>query len=256
MGASPEETPGSQLDDFLRPFEEAVSRGENPGLEAFLPLPSHPLYLSVLCELVRIDLERGHRRGQPLPLAHYQERFPDLFVKGETLAELAYEDYRLRCLAGERPSRDTYHQQFGVDTSHWPIPSVAPSSQVKQGQQSQQAPIRFPEIGEQFLDFQLEAELGRGSFACVYRARQAGLAGRPVALKVSPHSGSEPRTLAQLQHTHMAGIHCLLPERTSSAPCTSNPGPPPFRTAQTRKLSRTPCPRKHLRRFRCGGCGG
>src|SRR5262249_35125479 len=47
---------------------------------------------------------------------------------------------------------------------------------------------------------------GRGPSAGVSRAEQGELAGRPVVLKVSAIEGSEPQTLAQLQHTHIVPI--------------------------------------------------
>src|SRR5438874_556094 len=40
-------------------------------------------------------------------------------------------------------------------------------------------------------------------------AEQAGLAGRPVVVKVSGIEGNEPQTLAQLQHTHVMPIYSV-----------------------------------------------
>src|SRR5205814_5943706 len=75
--------------------------------------------------------------------------------------------------------------------------------------QLRQALGSFPEVGDTFLGFQLLGELGRGAFGRVYLARQADLAGRPVALKVTASLGAEPQALAQLQHTHIVPIHSL-----------------------------------------------
>jgi serine/threonine protein kinase len=47
--------------------------------------------------------------------------------------------------------------------------------------------------------------LGTGSFAKVFLARQLSL-GREVALKVSANRGQEARTLASLEHDHIARV--------------------------------------------------
>ncbi len=57
--------------------------GGQADLAAFLPAPDHPLYQPVLCELVRVDLEYGWKRGRPVPLEDYRGRFPDLEMVGE-----------------------------------------------------------------------------------------------------------------------------------------------------------------------------
>src|SRR5262249_50003676 len=64
----------------------------------------------------------------------------------------------------------------------------------------------MPEVGTEFLGFQLLRELGRGAFARVYLCQQGELANRFVALKVSPERDTETQTLAQLQHTNVVPI--------------------------------------------------
>jgi serine/threonine protein kinase/predicted Zn-dependent protease len=111
---------GMELDNFIQAYEAAQSRGEAGDLGAFLPEAGHPLYLAVLCELVRVELEFGWQQGRPRPLEEYQRRFPELFRDPRGLQEVTFEEYRLRHQAGERPSADEYRQRFGVDTSGWP----------------------------------------------------------------------------------------------------------------------------------------
>ncbi len=65
------------------------------------------------------------------------------------------------------------------------------------------------------------SELGRGGMGTVYLARQERLGGRPVALKVLPHSASisagarqrflaEARAIARLQHPNIVAIHDVV----------------------------------------------
>src|SRR5205823_6218 len=61
--------------------------------------------------------------------------------------------------------------------------------------------------GDAVFGFRLRHELGAGAFATVFLAEQVELAGRPVVVKVSAAEGTEPQTLAQLQHTHIVPIY-------------------------------------------------
>jgi serine/threonine protein kinase/Flp pilus assembly protein TadD len=67
----------------------------------------------------------------------------------------------------------------------------------------------LPDVGTELLGFRLLRELGRGSFARVFLAEQADLAGRLIVLKVSRMAGDEPQTLAQLQHTNIVPIYSV-----------------------------------------------
>jgi serine/threonine protein kinase/predicted Zn-dependent protease len=72
------------------------------------------------------------------------------------------------------------------------------------------AVTRLPEVGDVFAGFRLVGELGRGAFGRVFLAEQTDLAGRPVALKVTPDAdGGESQTLAQLQHTNVMPIYSV-----------------------------------------------
>ena len=59
--------------------------------------------------------------------------------------------------------------------------------------------------GDRIDDFELLTQLGRGAFAQVFLARQVSME-RLVALKISDHKGSEPQTLAQLDHPNIVRV--------------------------------------------------
>jgi len=63
--------------------------------------------------------------------------------------------------------------------------------------------------GDTFLGFELVEELGQGAFARVFLARQAALAGRPVALKVTLRPTREAERLARLQHTNVVPVYSV-----------------------------------------------
>src|SRR5215469_11164342 len=67
----------------------------------------------------------------------------------------------------------------------------------------------LPETGDEVFHFRLRQELGRGAFARVFLAEQGDLAGRRVVVKCSTTEGTEPQTLAQLQHTNIVPIYSV-----------------------------------------------
>jgi serine/threonine protein kinase/Tfp pilus assembly protein PilF len=209
-----------ELDEFIEAYESVRAKASRIDLAQFLPPRDHSLYRLVLRELVRVDLEYGWRRGEPLPLNEYQSRFPELFDNAESLEAVAFEEYRLRRQLGDNPAASGYREQWGVAVNHWPGAAENDSSDGAIGAQhgafrapaslrSLQAEATLPPVGTQFLDFELLSELGQGSFGRVYLAKQKGLAGRRVVLKISANYTVEVDNLAQVQHTNIIPIHSI-----------------------------------------------
>ena len=133
----------------------------------------------MLRELVRIELEYNWDRGQPQPLEHYRSSFPELFRDPESLHAITFEEFRLRCLAGENPSPAEYEHRFGVDISTWPClrpPGAAgdPTAPAR--------PQAGPEETDPLLVSALMAEAAL-SYQEWYggQAGQGGAAGRPFS---------------------------------------------------------------------------
>jgi hypothetical protein len=122
MGNDPLPGLPPELEDLIEAFETAQARHGQADLDHYLPAPTHPLYLRVLGELTRIDLEYHWRRGLRKRPEDYRPFFPRLFDDHETLRGLAYEEYRLRRQAGEEPSPAEYQQRFGITIGFWPRP--------------------------------------------------------------------------------------------------------------------------------------
>jgi serine/threonine protein kinase/Tfp pilus assembly protein PilF len=193
---------GTELDDYIEAYESVRTRQGQVELADFLPPRDHPLYLPVLLELVRVDLDYGWRRGQPRPLEEYQGRFPELFQDSQCRAAIAYEEYRLRRQLGDRPSASDYQQRWGVSVERWPSGPSETTDELPPH-------ADLPAVGTEFLDFHLLVELGRGAFGRVYLVRQKGLAGRHVVLKISTNITLETRVLAQLQHTNIVPVYSV-----------------------------------------------
>src|SRR5437660_4797649 len=109
-----------QREQFIADFEAARGRDPQADPADFLPPPDHPLRRQVLRELLRIDLEQRRPGQPPRSVESYLERFPELADDREGLAEVAFEDYRQRCLLGEAVQPEEYERRLGIAVDSWP----------------------------------------------------------------------------------------------------------------------------------------
>jgi serine/threonine protein kinase/tetratricopeptide (TPR) repeat protein len=207
MALAPSPPSWEEIDPFIEAFERSYAAEGRADLAAFLPEPGHPHYLTVLCELVRADIEYTWTRGAPRRAEDYLAAFPALGADLHGLSAVAFEEYRQRQRAGGHPSPAEYQQRFGVETMEWPLSPYCGDAEA--AEYLARAAAAFPEPGSEFCGFQLVKEIGRGAFGRVYLARQDDLAGRPVALKLSADLVDEWRWLAQLQHPNIVPIYSV-----------------------------------------------
>src|SRR5947209_3365679 len=206
---SPRRPPRAQWierEKYVEAFEAARSADAKADFEPFLPPADHPLYIPVLEELVRIDMEQHWLGGSPRWLEEYFGRFPQLLEASASVRTLAFEEFRLRRRAGEAPTAEEYKRRFGIDPTRsirddrldlvpgprTPSPSTDRFSQVM---------AALPHVGDQFLDYRLLAELGAGACGRAFLAERGG---RRVAPKVGPALGAEP--LTRLRHRNIVPV--------------------------------------------------
>ncbi len=210
MRANSEQT--FSLDDAISSFESQLERapaGARPQLANFLPSAAHPLYLDTLVELIRVDMEVAWSNDYPTQVADYVAEFPVLRDEAESLGLLCFEEFRQRLIQGQPISAAYYRQQFGINTEAWRTGSQSTHSSHVQTASSLDGAEDLPTVGETFLDYELIRELGRGTFARVFLARQVSLAHRFVALKVTRNRFSDAATLARLQHTNIIPVYSV-----------------------------------------------
>lgn len=139
---------------------------------------------SILIEMLRVWMEHRWHAGHPVSVSDCINEFPNESFSDEELESLRFEEQRLR--------------RTGETTS---------------GSKTQGRSIEeLPNVGEMWGDFELLGILGVGAFAKVYLARQQGLAGRLVALKLTFRQTHESHWLATLQHSAIVPIystHCM-----------------------------------------------
>jgi eukaryotic-like serine/threonine-protein kinase len=207
-----------RLDDFLAAWEKfEQAGGAVPTLKEYLPAEPAALRKLVLVELIKTDMEHRSKGGTPdlsdLGLASmkrletYAAQFPELreAATGEPPVDLIHEEYHVRRASGENVSVKEYLQRFPKSQAGFRKLLGAEGVSVS----SALIPVRRieqPRVGEKIDDFELLGELGQGAFASVFLARQVSMQ-RLVALKISAEKGSEPQTLAQLDHPHIVRVY-------------------------------------------------
>lgn len=144
-------------------------------------------------------------------LADLLGRWPTAAKADPDVAGLLFEDFRNRSLRGEPISRAKYEQEFPEHRDS--LASLFRRQDFLRSVTSVSEPsaplFALPKIGDELFGYRLQEQLGQGAFARVFLAEQSELAGRLVALKTSDLTGSEPQTLAQLQHTNIVPIYSV-----------------------------------------------
>jgi serine/threonine protein kinase len=200
-----------RVDNAVRSLEEQWRHGE-PSLEQCWAAHDPDRAISVLAALIKADLRCRFARGERPAVGDYLKNYPLLEDAGERVLSLIYEEYCLREEQGEPPDVESFCARYAP----WRDSLV---SQLKYHQllsrvvASPTPPARFPEPGEHFQEFAIDALLGQGGAARVYRARNDLLGGRQFALKVSPDRGHEPSIMGRLDHDHIVPVHSVVFQR-------------------------------------------
>ena len=204
----------SQLECALEAFTSAWDESPTPpDLPEFLDGCSPELRDKLVVELVKIDLENRWQRGLRRLIEDYGSDFPDLqqFVT----APLIFEEFHTRRQAEDEVEPEEYFRRFPEHAAElaqlFRVDPVLRSTILADSTSPQMLTLT---VGEQIDDFDLLLQLGQGAFATVFLARQRSMQ-RLVALKVSADQGTEPQTLAQLDHNNIIRVYDqrTLPDR-------------------------------------------
>ncbi|WP_084436054.1 serine/threonine-protein kinase [Aldersonia kunmingensis] len=181
-----------------------------PDLAAFIP-DATDIRNVFLVELIKVDMKfRSGRAANPKRLAEYLAEFPEL--RAVPLSpDLLYEEFFSLRRAGVAVDPAEYSEDVRPRLSSGDYRSTLI---VRPRAVEALDALETLEVGSQIDDFDLLLDLGRGAFARVFLARQRSMH-RLVALKVSHNHGTEPQTLAQLDHPYIVRVfdQRLLAER-------------------------------------------
>ena len=200
------------VETFISGWEKG---GAAPQLAEFLPEKPPELRRMALIELIKVDLEyRWQPPNQGKRVEEYRDQFPELQDELGIPCDLIYEEYHVRRQAGDKVDTTEYFHRFPEQAHELKkLLSVASLHQESTVLFSANHYARV-QAGDRLDDFELLVHLGKGAFASVFLARQVSMQ-RLVALKVSDDKGTEPQTLAQLDHPHIVRVYDqrLMPER-------------------------------------------
>jgi hypothetical protein len=183
-----------QIDAACDRFEAAWRSSERPDLRAFLAAIPQPARARLFSELLPIDLEFRHNRGERPDAAEYRARFPEYLAA-------------IEAVFGFDESLATVCRRGGGDRTI----SV---SQITEIDQERTPDELHPDLGA--AGYEILGELGRGGMGIVYLARRLAL-NRPCAVKMirgGANAGpealrrffTEAEAVARLRHPNIVQI--------------------------------------------------
>ncbi|WP_280317370.1 serine/threonine-protein kinase [Nocardia wallacei] len=184
--------------------EQWQATGTPPDLSAHLPTEP-ALRRTALIELIKVDLQERWQRDDDAPrLADYRDRYPEL-AAAPLPPDLIYEEITARSRRNDidlSEYEQDYPTQMARITEGFDVDGLRTTMLAD--------PTALDALdtinpGATIDDFDLLLPLGHGAFARVFLARQRSL-GRLVAVKISHDRGTEPQTLAQLDHDHIVRV--------------------------------------------------
>ncbi|VTT96889.1 serine threonine protein kinase : Putative uncharacterized protein OS=Gemmata sp. Wa1-1 PE=3 SV=1: Pkinase [Gemmataceae bacterium] len=153
-----------------------------------------------------VDALKGAWRAGAVPDAAAALReHPELLPFRSLVVDLVYEEYCVREEAGEVPGTDQFCGQFPAYQSH--IRDVIRGHRLLADHPDLVKPAAaWPRPGDTFEQLIVVRELGRGSFARAYLARDPEAGDRAVVLKLAPSRSAEARTLGIIAHEGIAAV--------------------------------------------------
>jgi serine/threonine protein kinase len=159
------------------------------------------------------ELASAWERGEKPQLEAYLERLEP--VDCEEAVELIYTDFCLAEAAGGHPDPAVYLERFPQYHASLKrmlhLHAECPASLLACWVDANSNLRKLPEVGDSIGPYSLRRELGRGSFARVYLAKQTDLEDRLVVIKISTRAKREPWLLARVRHAHIVEIFSHAP---------------------------------------------
>jgi serine/threonine protein kinase/lipoprotein NlpI len=180
------------------------------------PAAAHLADALALVEQLAEEMSRRWQDGDRPLAEEYLNSHPELWDVPEAALELISEEIALHQEVGQEQTEAELVRRFPQWSRQ--VRTLLGCHQVMGGILT---PPIFPGVGESLGEFDLLAELGRGSHARVFLARQPALAARLVVLKLGPRTGQEHLSLARLQHTCIVPLHSVhdFPEQNLRGLC-------------------------------------
>jgi len=154
-------------------------------------------------------IERWRRHNNP-DTCDILSAYPGLARCKRAVVDLAYEEFCLRIESGEDFDWIDFCQLFpDVEDSLQRRIAVHLALDETSSFQVEKEGTTWPRVGKVFAGYEIIGEIGRGSFARVYQAKEIALGRRPVVIKVCLQGSNEAQTLGKLKHRNIIPVHSV-----------------------------------------------
>ncbi|HUE70237.1 MAG TPA: serine/threonine-protein kinase [Pirellulaceae bacterium] len=168
--------------------------------------------------LVREVIARWRGGEQPDARA-FLEAHPEIQQRKTLAIDLIYEEYCLRQEQGETCVASTFCNRFPSYKQ-----SLARMLDVHTFMAAADSTAAaWPELGSEFLGFEIVEQIGAGAVAKVYLARETDVGSRQVVIKVSRFGRGEARLLGKLTHPGVVPIHSVREDPLTGMTCICMP---------------------------------
>ena len=166
-------------------------------------------------ELVSEVIE-SWRTGSAPDAAGFLASHPEIGKQKSFVLDLALEEFCLRRQAGEPLTPSTFCDRF--PTYRQTLSRLLEVEEYFSRNSVLRAfneVIEWPQMGETFCGFALQAELGRGSFSRVYLAKEVAVGDRNVAVKLTAAGDFEAHALGKLTHPNVVPVYSTQQAKAS-----------------------------------------
>jgi pSer/pThr/pTyr-binding forkhead associated (FHA) protein len=208
--------PAGTAEELATRFEEEWVSGRAPRIEDFVNAVTSDSRLSLLRELVLLEMELRLKADDPVRVEDYLKRFGELKADQKWLADLVVAECTFRRSREPALSAGEYFRRF-PELEEEIAPRVLPSP-------SEATTLLPPDqflrrnVPPRIAGYELQAEIGRGGMGVVYGARDRN--GRRLAIKlISPAVAAGPSAverflreadiLRRLNHRHIVAFRAL-----------------------------------------------
>ena len=174
--------------------------------------PQRFMHANRLAEAVKRRWQHGEPPNVDDVLAHH----PELRHYRSVVLDLAYAEYHQRRRVGEPIDAETFVRRFpSLEKSLYLLIEVHALLSHDPDLQLLQESLPWPEAGSRYLQFDLVAEIGRGTFGRVFLATEPALGGRQIVVKIAPSAGGEAEILGRLGHPNIVPVYSLYEDETT-----------------------------------------
>ncbi len=162
-----------------------------------------------LSGLIKADLRTRIERGETPEVAGYLEAFPQLRYAESRMVSLIYEEYCLREERGDELDPDSFCDRY-PDWKDSVTSQLRYHRFISEAAGFSMPKIEFPEPGDDFEEFRLGPQIGKGGYSRVFVANDLSLGGKRVVLKVSVDRGKEAEVQGALDHPHIVPVNAVV----------------------------------------------